>query len=121
MIGFDIQDNGHIIRAVPHGKITETDIADRIGPQVDELLRRKGRLNGVLVDARDFEGWADFAAFAAHVKFIRDHHEMVDRIAIVNSGENRDFLTRLFDMVPDISFRFFSEKEENKARRWLES
>ena len=119
MIGFSI-DDGNIVHATPHGKISETDIRDTAGPQIDRLLRDKGHLSGVLVDAREFEGWEDFSAFAAHVKFIKDHHDKVDKIAVINGGENHDFLKRIFSLVPHIEFRFFAGDEEQTAEQWLQ-
>lgn len=119
MIGLQITEQNSIIHATPLGRISESDIKDTVGPQVDKMLRRYAHIKGVLIDASDFEGWEDFSAFIAHMAFIRDHHDKIGKVAIMNCHKYRDVLQYVTALVPDTKFHFYDKQQEEEAEQWL--
>src|SRR6478609_6492088 len=79
-----LRDKG-IAVITPEGKLEASDF-ERVGHVVDPFLEENGMLNGLLVQARSFPGWADFAALSTHIRFVKDHHRRVRRVAIVSDS-----------------------------------
>jgi hypothetical protein len=72
-----------------------------------------------MIDAESFPGWKDFAALLAHLRFVKDHHQKIEKFAAVSDS---GFLT----IAPTIASHFvqadvhhFSHADRNKALAWL--
>ena len=68
----------------PTGPLQKEDFA-RIAGIVDPHIEAKGDLAGLVLDIKAFPGWESLGAMAAHLKFVREHHKKVKKIAIVTS------------------------------------
>jgi hypothetical protein len=69
-----------------------------------------------MVCVKSFPGWESLGAMVAHLKFVRDHHRNIGRIAAVTDSE----LLRIMTMISKPSYRprrgnFLPIK---KQRRW---
>jgi hypothetical protein len=71
-----------LLFAEPADELTEEDFR-KLGKAVDGYIRMHGDLNGVIVHADHFPGWEDFGALLEHLKFIRQHHRQVAKVALV--------------------------------------
>ena len=85
MLHFDLLRDRGILVLKPEGALRREDFT-ALAATVDPFLEESGLLRGVLVDAPSFPGWADFAALVSHIRFVRDHHTRVRRIAIVTDS-----------------------------------
>ena len=86
-------------------------------PLVDGYLDRGGKLHGVLLSGKSFPGWANLEGLIAHLKFVRNHHSRIDKVAIVADG----LVARL---VPGVASHFLHARlqhfdDEATATRWL--
>lgn len=106
-----------VIAIRPEGEIDEADFR-QVGGVVDPVIARKGRLEGLLVDARGFAGWDDASALLAHLRFVREHQPKVARIAAVG---DQWWLRAAPAMEPFFGtpIRIFAAGEEAAARVWL--
>jgi hypothetical protein len=57
-------------------------IADVANPWIEE----HGILHGVVIHAREFPGWENLSGLVNHMKFVRDHHRKVRRVALAAGG-----------------------------------
>jgi hypothetical protein len=85
---------------------------------VDAYLDRGGKLRCVLISGRSFPGWENLDGLIAHLKFIRDHHFRIEKVAIVADG----LIARV---LPSVARHFVHAQlehfeEEGSAMRWLE-
>src|SRR5688572_4108890 len=92
-----LRDQGIAI-LTPEGKLMASDF-ERVGREIDPYIETHGNINGVMIHAKGFPGWADFGALIKHIQFIKSHHRKVRRIAAVSDGE-------LFKIVPAIAKHF---------------
>ncbi len=101
----------------PEGAIDDTDFA-RVGAIIDPVIARKGRLEGLMVDARGFAGWDDTRALLAHMRFVHQHQPKVARIAAVG---DQWWLRAAPAMEPlfGTPIRVFGASEEDAAKAWL--
>lgn len=44
--------------------------------------RPHGDPRGIVIHAREFPGWENLGSFLGHIRFIRNHHRKVARIAL---------------------------------------
>ncbi|MGX9431095.1 MULTISPECIES: SpoIIAA family protein [Bradyrhizobium] len=90
----------------------------QLAPQIDSLLQQQGNIS-LFVDASNFGGWEDIAAFEKHIGFVKNHHQKVERIAVI-VGHNWQYWVigtmRLF-LHPEV--RTFDRGEEREALEWI--
>lgn len=53
---------------------------------VDRWLQAHSELSGLVVHARAFPGWQNIAALIRHVRFVRDHHHKIGKVALAVNG-----------------------------------
>lgn len=119
MINFRLTDSGILI-VQPSGPITSDDFSS-IQDQVDPWLESGGKLKGILIDAPEFPGWKDFAGFRSHLRFVKDHHREIPRVAVVSDDEFLSALPKLARHFVKADFRRYDAGETTEAIRWLES
>lgn len=72
---------------------------------VDPYIEAEGRLRGIVIHARRFPGWEDLGSLIRHVRFMKDHHRKVDRVALAMDG-------RLAEMAPKFAEHFVNAEIE---------
>ena len=89
-----------------------------LAPQIDSLLQQQGNIR-LLVDASNFGGWEDIAAFEKHIGFVKNHHQKVERIAVL-VGHNWQYWVigtmRVF-LHPEV--QTFDKGQEAEAQKWI--
>ena len=69
----------------PKGRLEAADF-ENLAREVDPYIEANGHLHGLMIAAEAFPGWSDFAAFVAHLRFVRDHHTKIERVAVVSDS-----------------------------------
>lgn len=114
-----LRDKGILI-ITPQGALAADDFR-KVASVADPYIAEKSRLAGLMVRAPSFPGWDNFAALIEHMKFVRDHHRKIERVAAVTDSGfikvARAVATHLAQ--PDI--RLFGADEEARALAWLET
>jgi len=59
---------------------------EALAATVDRWLATHGTLQGVVVHARAIPGWENLGALLRHLRFVRDHHRRVHRVALAVDG-----------------------------------
>lgn len=108
----------HIAVLEPDGPLSESDFTNA-AKAVDGMIEASGRLNGILIHSKSFPGWDSVAAFSSHLKFIKDHHKKLARVALVTDSIAA-YLAEVFAthfVMAEI--KIFSYKDMDKATRWI--
>src|SRR5262245_37499944 len=58
----------------------------RLAGEIDPHIEANGKLHGLMLDAESFPGWKDFAAMVAHLRFVKDHHRKIQKVAVVSDS-----------------------------------
>lgn len=119
MLHYELQRDIGLLVLRPEGKLDADDFR-RVAELVDPWIEARGRLRGIMIDAAAFPGWEDFAAFLAHVRFVRDHHRQVRRIAAVSDSPLLSIAPRLAAHFVAAEVRHFAPADKDAARHWLE-
>jgi len=103
----------------PTGRLEAADFLG-LARVVDPYLADKGTLNGLLVEATSLRGWNDFAALIEHLRFVRDHHRQVRRVAVVTDNAVLAILPRIAEHFAQPEIRVFPPADRANALAWLE-
>jgi hypothetical protein len=103
----------------PQGELEAGDFA-RLEAEVDPYLSKAGKLQGLMIVAEHFPGWDDFTAFTSHVRFVREHHRKIRKVAFVTDDRLLSTLPRVASVFVSAKVRAFPMAERDRALDWLE-
>jgi hypothetical protein len=100
MVDYELLREEGILVIRPQSALEAADF-QRVAHDVDPYIEANGKMRGVMVEAKSFPGWKDFASLIAHLKFVKDHHRKIEKVAVVAIAASLARRRRL----PAISFR----------------
>ena len=103
----------------PDGALSEADFT-AAAASIDPLIE-KGRFKGLIIRAESFPGWDSFGALTSHFRFVRDHHERVQRVALVTDSRLGDVAEKLANHFASAEIRHFPFGDIEMARSWISS
>jgi SpoIIAA-like len=118
MLAHELLRNEGILLVRPQGPIQAGDF-EAIAKVVDPYIEETGRLRGVMIEAPSFPGWDSFAAFVSHLRFVRDHHRLIAKIAAVSDSAVLSIAPRIAEHFVKAEFRHFHANEREAALAWL--
>lgn len=118
MLQHQLIDDESILVIEPHGPLASEDFK-ALAAEIDPSIERHGRLQGIMIEAQSFPGWEDFSAMTAHLKFVRDHHRSIRRVAVVSDSPVLAFLPRIASHFVAAEVRHFPHAELEGALGWL--
>jgi hypothetical protein len=101
----------------PQGALRREDF-EAVAATVDPYLEEHGTLDGVVVRTRDFPGWKDAAGLFSHMRFVRDHHHTIRRVALVSDDRLVELAERLAEHFIAAEVRRFAYDQLDAALRW---
>jgi hypothetical protein len=120
MLKFELLRDTGVLVAEPRDALTAEDF-QAISQTVDPFIRENGKLTGLLIDAPSFPGWESFGALIGHIRFIRDHHRKIDRVAAVTDSTILTIAPKIAEHFAHPEFKVFRSGERARALAWLES
>jgi len=120
MLDYSILTPEGILVLKPDAPLSKADFSDLSGT-VDTYLADHAKLRGVLIHSKGFPGWEDFGGFTAHMRFVREHHEKVERVAIVTDSHFAGVAESLGKHFTSAEIRHFPFADDAKALEWLEA
>jgi hypothetical protein len=90
----------------------------QIAPQVDSIIRQYGKIR-LLIDASQFSGWEDIAAFENHVTFVKNHQNKVERIAVVVAHDWQHWLIGMVRIFVHPDVKAYNRGQESEAVQWI--
>ena len=86
---------------------------------IDPFIKENEKLNGIIIYTKDFPYWDSFSGFISHMKFIKNHHQDVKKLAFVTDsfvGEVGEHLGSHFISAEVKNFDFNALQE---AKEWI--
>jgi hypothetical protein len=94
---------------------------DAVALTADAWLETHHKLDGVVIHAREFPGWENIASLIRHVRFVRDHHRKVNRVALAADGKLVALAPRLVEHFVKAEVKSFRYDELDDAIGWAAS
>ncbi len=117
-LSFDLLEDRGVLIMEPHGELDTADF-ERVSAEIDPYIDRAGALKGVMIVARHFPGWDDFGALTAHIRFIREHHKKIRRVALVSADRLVSAIPRIASRFVDAEVRAFPIDARDEALLWV--
>ena len=90
----------------------------QITPEVDSFISQHAKIR-LLIDIYGFNGWYNFAALLKHIQFIKDHHQKVERIAVVGARSWQHWVIGVVRMILRPEVRAYDRSQQAEALRWI--
>jgi len=120
MIRHELLRERGILTLEPEGPLQAADFSTLAGV-VDPYIEQHGELKGLLISAPAFPGWDDFAALLSHLRFVRDHHRRIRRVAVVSDSAFLSVAPKIAKHFVSAEIRTFDAADRAAALAWLES
>lgn len=118
MVEHELRREEGILIIHPKASLEAADF-EGLAREIDPYIEANGNLHGLLLDAESFPGWADCAAVLAHLKFVREHHRKIEKVAVVSDSSFLNAAPKIAAHFVQAEIRPFSRSQRDEALRWL--
>lgn len=91
---------------------------DALAMTVDTWLETHDALPGIVIHAREFPGWENAGTLLRHIRFVRDHHRKVRRVALAADSKLANLAPRLAEHFVRAEVKGFGYDELDGAIAW---
>ena len=120
MLKYELNRAESILIIMPDGPLESADF-EKLIQEVDPYIKEKGKLKCLIIYAKFFPGWDNFAAFLSHIKFVKNHHQKVKKIAAVTDGAFLSIMPQVANHFVQAEVRHFDYAEKDAALNWLKA
>lgn len=118
MLTYTLDRENLVLTVTPEGKLEAADFA-QLAEALDPVLEELGPLKGLLIETETFPGWQDFAALISHLRFVRDHHARIKRVAAVTDSAFLAILPQVASHFIKAEVRHFKFQDRVTALDWV--
>jgi hypothetical protein len=104
----------------PEGSLKTTDF-ERLAKEVDPHIEAMGTLNGLMIYSESFPGWENFTEVLSHIRFVKDNHHLIKKVAVVTDSEFLSALPRAASHFYRAEIKHFCYQDKDVALDWLKS
>jgi hypothetical protein len=119
MLNYQIIEGKGIVVVEPVSALSTEDF-QKLGAEVVKYLAEHKVIRGLLIHARNYPGWDNFAGLITHLQFVRDHHKQIQRVAIVTDSRFGKLVYALAKHFVVAEVRDFPYDKFDDAMFWLE-
>ena len=94
---------------------------DALAATADGWIESHGALQGIVIHAREFPGWENLGGLVRHIRFVRDHHRRVHRVALASDSRLAGLAPRLGEHFIEAEVKRFGYDELDAAIAWAGS
>lgn len=118
MLNVHLDEVKGIVYLEPLGKLSKDDF-EAVAGIIDPYIEKAGKLNGLIVNVESFPGWDSFATLIRHLKFIKNHHQKISRVAFVTDSPIGGFAEHVASHFISAIIKHFSFDRLEDARKWI--
>ena len=107
-----------ILHLRPQSSLEQSDF-EELAREVDPFIAESGDLAGLIVELSAFPGWASVGAMFAHLRFVRDHHKHIRKIALVTDSALGNIGEHFMAHFVSAEIRQFPSAALAAARQWI--
>jgi hypothetical protein len=110
--------SGSGVLVVEIGQALRAQDFDVLAATADTWIDANGDLLGIVIHTREFPGWENLGSLIQHVRFVRDHHRRVGRVALASDSRLADLAPRLAEHFVQAEVRRFGYDDLDAAIMW---
>ena len=109
-----------ILVITPDKSLKTTDF-EKLSKEVGSHIEAKGTLNGLMICSKVFPGWDNFTEVLSHIRFVKDNHHLIKKVAVVTDSDFLSVLPRVASHFVHAEVKHFSYQDKDAAFDWLKS
>ena len=118
MLDYSLDKTDGILALEPKGPLTADDFK-ALTADVDSYLAGHNGLTGLLLTVAHVPGWENFEALVQHLRFVRDHHKRIARVAVLTDNSLLKIAPHVAAHFAHPDFRVFASGDRAGAINWL--
>jgi hypothetical protein len=118
MIKYEIIRDQGIVIIEPLSALQKKDFED-LTKAIDEYIKEHGTVNGIMIHAKSFPGWENFGAFVHHIRFVKNHHKKVKRIAVLTDSKFLTVMPGIAKLFVSPEIKHFGYGQMDDAKKWI--
>jgi hypothetical protein len=118
MIDYHLDTATSILTLRPESALQGNDFIE-VAQALDPQIAQHGDLAGLIIAAPHFPGWDSFGALVNHLRFVRDHHQHVKKIAMVTDSPLGNVAEHITSHFISAEVKHFPAGEGEAARAWI--
>jgi hypothetical protein len=118
MINYKLMPADGVLILTPTTPLESRDF-EKLTQEIDPYIEANGKLHGLMIVVASFPGWKDFASFVAHLKFIKNHHQKIQKIAVVSDSNILSIAPKFASHFVQANIRHFPHSQREDALCWL--
>ena len=118
MIDYTLDPVHSILYLRPKAALEQADFV-QLAKTLDPHIEASGGLRGLIIEAPAFPGWDSLGAMAAHLRFVREHHKRIGKIALVTDSALGNVAEQLASHFVVAKIRHFAARDAEAARQWV--
>ena len=118
IINIIVMQNEKIVVVEPVGPLKKTDF-EELAKEIGAYSGDSNRLTGLIIHTKLIPGWDDFNAFLQHMKFVKQHHKAMRRIAIATDSKVGTIGPALATPLISAQIKHFEYDNIKKAEQWI--
>ncbi len=118
MLSVEINEVSGLAILEPDGPLTKGDF-ESAAKVIDPYIENTDQFNGIIIHTESFPGWDSFAALASHLRFVKEHHKKISRVAISTNSVIGNFSEGVASHFVNAEIKLFSYQELEQAIDWV--
>ena len=102
----------------PQGALSADDFV-QVANEIDPYIERVGGLRGLIIDAAIFPGWDGLGALMSHLRFVKEHHKHIKKVALVTDSVLGGVAKQLASHFVSADIRHFAAADLDIAKEWV--
>lgn len=118
MITVEVDKQNGIAILHPHSSLSESDFV-KVSEAIDPYIVENGSLVGLIISIKEFPGWESFGALVSHIKFVKNHHTKLSKVALVTDSKVGDLGEKVGSHFLSATIKHYPYDQFDAARSWI--
>jgi hypothetical protein len=120
MLKVDIRRRENIAIVTPEGRITSEEMSE-FTQKVNDYINETDQVPSLVLQTKSVPYWANFNALRKHLEFVKNHHRLVRKVAIVSDSKLLWLARSIVDHFVVAKVRRFNEESIDDAIAWAQT
>lgn len=117
-LDFNVAGTDNLCHIIFKEKLHKEDF-QKLATALHDYINEFDRAPNLLIEAHDFPFWDDFSAFKNHLTFVKNHHQLIQKVAILSDSKPLSLLPSIADKFTHARIRHFRISHKQYALDWL--
>ena len=118
MIQLEMHHDKGVLIVKPQGPLEAEDFA-AITRDAHGYIESNGALDGFMICAQKFPGYKNPKGLWSHLRFVRQHHRKIKKVAFVSDSRFYEIASRVISRCVRPKVKHFGYKHEDLAMNWI--